>query len=56
MRSNQQPWMAGARAAIYVELPTADNSFAAPSNWEQLQEKVAGEVKYCLYSYIEPGA
>ncbi len=52
---NSPGWLAPG-AAIYVELPTADNSFAAPSNWEQLQEKVAGEVKYCLYSYIEPGA
>lgn len=41
-------------AIIYCELPTSDNKFIAPPSWRKLQEKVAGEVKYCLYSPIEP--
>jgi len=43
-----------AGAMIYCELPASDNEFTAPPNWVKLREKVAGEVKYCLYSAIEP--
>lgn len=46
-------WLA-ADAIIYCELPSSDNAFMAPSNWKKLREKIAGEVKYCLYSPIEP--
>lgn len=45
-----------ANAQIYCEVPIADRSFVPPQNWLQLQEKFAGEVKYCLYSFIEPVA
>jgi 16S rRNA (guanine966-N2)-methyltransferase len=43
-----------ANAQIYCEVPLVDRSFVPPKNWRQLQEKIAGEVKYCLYSFIEP--
>ena len=52
---NSPDWLVPG-ATIYCELPAADNSFTAPANWQQRREKVAGEVKYCLYSYIEPSA
>lgn len=46
-------WLAKG-AIIYCELPASDNKFKAPPSWRKLQEKLAGEVKYCLYSPIEP--
>ena len=46
-------WLA-ADAIIYCELATSDNAFTVPPNWIKLREKVAGQVKYCLYSAIEP--
>ena len=52
---NNSTWLASG-ATIYCELPAGGNRFTAPANWTQRREKVAGEVKYCLYSYIEPGA
>jgi 16S rRNA G966 N2-methylase RsmD len=39
---------------IYCEMAATDNSFIAPENWQMLREKVSGEVRYCLYSRIEP--
>ncbi|MDG1165353.1 MAG: 16S rRNA (guanine(966)-N(2))-methyltransferase RsmD [Porticoccaceae bacterium] len=50
---NNSAWLAPG-ATIYCELPATDSGFVAPRNWEQRQQKVAGDVKYCLYSYIEP--
>lgn len=46
-------WLAK-NAIIYCELPAADNLFTPPSNWQKLRDKVAGEVRYSLYSVIEP--
>ena len=41
-------------AHIYCEMEAADSSFIAPDNWEMLREKVSGDVRYCLYSRVEP--
>lgn len=41
-------------AIIYCELAAADNQFTPPSKWQKLRDKVAGEVRYSLYSVIEP--
>lgn len=52
---NNRSWLAPG-ALIYCELPVVDCAFVAPANWRLLQEKRAGEVKYSLYSCIEPMA
>ena len=52
---NSPSWLAP-KASIYIELPATDNSFTAPANWQQRQQKVTGGVKYGLYSCIEPRA
>jgi len=52
---NNNRWLAP-NALIYCELPTSDCVFVAPTNWQLLHEKRAGEVKYSLYSCIEPMA
>ena len=52
---NNQGWLA-ADALIYCEMASADNSFIPPKNWQMLRDKVSGEVRYCLYSRIEPKA
>ncbi len=50
---NNDSWLT-AKAMIYCEMAATDNSFIAPENWQMLREKVSGEVRYCLYSRIEP--
>ncbi|MDG2502600.1 MAG: 16S rRNA (guanine(966)-N(2))-methyltransferase RsmD [Porticoccaceae bacterium] len=50
---NNNSWLAD-KAMIYCEMAATDNSFVAPENWQMLREKVSGEVRYCLYSRIEP--
>ncbi len=50
---NNACWLAD-EALIYCEMAASDNSFIAPENWQLLREKVSGEVRYCLYSRIEP--
>tara|TARA_B110000977_G_C11056485_1_gene484263 strand:+ start:300 stop:896 length:597 start_codon:yes stop_codon:yes gene_type:complete len=52
---NNSLWLAP-NALIYCELPATDNRFVPPPNWRLKQKKLAGEVKYRLYSYIEPQA
>ena len=46
-------WLA-ASAMIYCELRLSDNTFVPPLNWQQVQDKYAGEVRYCLFTRIEP--
>ena len=41
-------------AMIYCELSLSDNTFVPPLNWQQVQDKYAGEVRYCLFARIEP--
>lgn len=41
-------------AMIYCELSLSDNTFVPPLNWQQVQDKYAGEVRYCLFTRIEP--
>jgi 16S rRNA (guanine966-N2)-methyltransferase len=50
---NNDSWLTD-KAMIYCEMAATDNSFVAPENWQMLREKVSGEVRYCLYSRIEP--
>ena len=52
---NNGGWLA-ADALIYCEMASTDNSFIPPENWQMRREKVSGEVRYCLYSRIEPKA
>ena len=52
---NNSGWLAP-DALIYCEMASADNSFIPPENWQMLRDKVSGEVRYCLYSRIEPKA
>lgn len=49
----QNGWLA-ANASIYCELYLADNTFVPPLNWQQVQDKRAGQVRYCLFTRIEP--
>ena len=39
-------------ALIYTELPISAPGLAR-QNWQLLKDKTAGEVRYCLYQYIE---
>lgn len=50
---NSGGWLSH-NARIYCEMEAADSSFIAPDNWEMLREKVSGDVRYCLYSRVEP--
>lgn len=42
--------------AIYCELPTQQNSFAPPANWQVSRNKHASGVNYILFTRIEPSA
>ena len=44
-------WLA-ANALIYCELPAME-SFSQPANWQLLKDKIAGKVRFCLFSYVE---
>lgn len=48
---NNRRWLA-ANALIYAELPVSEPS-SPPHNWQLLKEKTAGNVRYCLFSYVE---
>ena len=39
-------------ALIYSELPLSEPGLAR-QNWQLLKDKTAGEVRYCLYQYVE---
>jgi 16S rRNA (guanine966-N2)-methyltransferase len=41
---------------IYCELPSQQNNFAPPGNWQVSRNKVASGVKYTLFYRIEPTA
>ena len=43
-------------ALIYCELPSNDVSFVAPANWRLHKDKIAGGVRYMLYTRFEPTA
>ena len=43
-------------ALIYCELPSNDVSFVAPANWQLQKDKIAGGVRYMLYTRFEPTA
>ena len=45
-------WLAN-EALIYCEMPAATIDFSAPANWLLKKDKVAGDVRYMLYSRIE---
>ena len=49
----QNGWLKD-NALIYCELPSSDISFVSPPNWELQKDKIAGGVRYMLYSRIEP--
>ena len=44
-------WLAS-NALIYCELPATAPQFM-PSNWQLLKDKTAGNVRFCLFTYIE---
>jgi 16S rRNA (guanine966-N2)-methyltransferase len=46
-------WLA-VNASIYCELHLTDNTFVPPLNWQQVQDRHAGQVRYCLFTRIEP--
>lgn len=45
-------WLAH-KAIIYVEMEVNDNKQTMPDNWSLLKEKIAGQVVYQLYQYLE---
>lgn len=49
----QNGWLKD-NALIYCELPSSDISFVSPPNWQLQKDKIAGGVRYMLYSRIEP--
>ena len=49
----QNGWLKD-NALIYCELPSSDISFVSPPNWQLQKDKIAGDVRYMLYSRIEP--
>ena len=44
-------WLAS-NALIYCELPATEPHFM-PINWQLLKDKTAGNVRFCLFTYIE---
>ena len=44
-------WLAK-NALIYCELPLAEPQ-PMPPNWQLLKDKVAGNVRFCLFAYVE---
>jgi len=48
---NSGNWLA-ANALIYSELPLAEPQ-VIPSCWRLLKDKTAGNVRYCLFTYVE---
>ena len=50
---NSGGWLSDG-ALIYCEMAASDNYFIAPENWQMLREKTSGDVRYCLYTRIEP--
>lgn len=45
-------WLAD-KALIYCELPSDDRCFVAPPNWQLQKDKIAGGVRYMLYTRFE---
>lgn len=45
-------WLAK-NALIYCELPLAEPQ-PMPDNWQLLKDKTAGNVRFCLFAYVEP--
>ncbi len=48
----QNGWLAD-KALIYCELPSDDRCFVAPPNWQLQKDKIAGGVRYMLYTRFE---
>jgi 16S rRNA G966 N2-methylase RsmD len=44
-------WLAK-NALIYCELPLAEPQ-PMPPNWQLLKDKTAGNVRFCLFAYVE---
>lgn len=44
-------WLAQ-NALIYCELPL-DEPQPMPANWQLIKDKIAGNVRYCLFAYVE---
>lgn len=49
----QNGWLKD-NALIYCELSSSDITFVSPPNWQLQKDKIAGGVRYMLYSRIEP--
>ena len=48
----QNQWLTD-KALIYCELPSNDRSFVSPPNWQLQKDKIAGGVRYMLYTRFE---